>query len=129
MCCSSCCSGCSRSPSATEHPKFGYVSFDRVAQVSSILVLGPVDAAWISGLASLVYPWHRLRKGVPLRSVVSAALTNSGLMTLMVLAGGLLYVTLGGPSPLVHLTPGSFAIVAADAVGHAGHQRGRDSWL
>jgi len=94
-----------------EHPKFGYVSFDRVAQVSSILVLGPVDAAWINGLASLIYPWHRLHKGVPLRSVVSAALTNSGLMTLMVLAGGLLFVTLGGPLPLVHLVPGSFAIV------------------
>lgn len=94
-----------------EHPKFGYVSFDRVAQVSSILVLGPVDAAWINGLASLIYPWHRLRKGVPLRSVVSAALTNSGLMTLMVLAGGLLFVALGGPLPLAHLSPGSFAIV------------------
>jgi diguanylate cyclase (GGDEF)-like protein len=94
-----------------EQPKFGYVSFDRVAQVSSILVLGPVDAAWINGLASLVYPWHRLRKGVPLRSVVSASLTNSGLMTLVVLAGGLLFVALGGPLPLVHLPPASLAIV------------------
>jgi len=94
-----------------EQPKFGYVSFDRVAQVSSILVLGPVDAAWVNGLASLIYPWHRLRKGVPLRLVVSAALTNSGLMTLMVLAGGLLYVALGGPLPLAHLAPGSFGIV------------------
>lgn len=94
-----------------EQPKFGYVSFDRVAQVSSILVLGPVDAAWINGLASLIYPWHRLRKGVPLRSVVSASLTNSGLMTLVVLAGGLLYVTLGGTLPLAHLAPGSFGVV------------------
>jgi diguanylate cyclase (GGDEF)-like protein len=96
-----------------EQPGFGYVSFDRVAQVSSILVLGPVDAAWISGLASLVYPWHRLRKGVPLRSVVSASLTNSGLMTLVVLAGGALFAALGGPPPLNHLTIGSFGIVLA----------------
>jgi diguanylate cyclase (GGDEF)-like protein len=94
-----------------EQPRFGYVSFDRVAQVSSILVLGPVDAAWINGLASLIYPWHRLRKGVPLRSVVSASLTNSGLMTLVVMAGGLLFVALGGPLPLVHLAPASFGIV------------------
>jgi diguanylate cyclase (GGDEF)-like protein len=94
-----------------EQPKFGYVSFDRVAQVSSILMLGPMDAAWVSGLASLIYPWHRLRRGVPLRSVVSAALTNSGLMTLMVLAGGLLYVALDGPLPLARLAPGSFAVV------------------
>ena len=28
------------------HPSFGHVSFDRAAQVSCILVLGPVDAAW-----------------------------------------------------------------------------------
>ena len=28
------------------HPVFGHVSFDRAAQISSILVLGPVDAAW-----------------------------------------------------------------------------------
>jgi diguanylate cyclase (GGDEF)-like protein len=93
------------------HPVFGYVSFDRVAQVSSILVLGPVDAAWINGLASLLYPWHRLRKGVPLRTVVSAALINSGLMTLMVLAGGLLYVALDGPVPLAELQPRSFAAI------------------
>jgi diguanylate cyclase (GGDEF)-like protein len=94
-----------------DQPKFGYVSFDRVAQVSGILVLGPVDAAWISGLASLIYPWHRLRKGVPLRLVVSASLTNAGLMTLVVLSGGLLYAGLGGPLPLAHLEPASFVIV------------------
>ena len=100
-----------------EQPKFGYVSFDRVAQVSSILVLGPVDAAWISGFASLIYPWHRLRKGVPLHSVVSASLTNSGLMTLVVLAGGLLYAGLGGPVPLVHLETTPFVIVLLTVVG------------
>lgn len=93
------------------HPVFGYVSFDRVAQVSSILVLGPVDAAWINGLASLVYPWHRLRKGVPLRAVALAAITNAGLMTLMVLASGLLYIAIGGAVPLAHLEPGSFGVV------------------
>jgi diguanylate cyclase (GGDEF)-like protein len=94
-----------------EQPRFGYVSFDRVAQVSSILVLGPADAAWINGLASLIYPWHRLRKGVPLRSVVSASLTNAGLMTLVVLGAGLLFVALGGALPLVHLAPESFGVV------------------
>lgn len=93
------------------HPVFGYVSFDRVAQVSSILVLGPVDAAWINGLASLLYPWQRLRRGVPLRAVCNAALTNSGLMTLTVLAGGLLYVAVGGPVPLTGLDPSTFAAI------------------
>ncbi len=85
------------------HPVFGHVSFDRVAQVSSILVLGPVDAAWINGLASLLYPWHRLRNGIPLPNVALAALTNAGLMTLMVLGSGLLYVAIGGAVPLMQL--------------------------
>jgi hypothetical protein len=45
-----------------QHPNLGYYSFDRVSQVASILVLGPVEAALINGLASLVYPLHRLRR-------------------------------------------------------------------
>jgi diguanylate cyclase (GGDEF)-like protein len=84
-------------------PVFGHVSFDRVAQVSSILIFGPVDAAWINGLASLIYPWHRLRKGVPLTNVALAALTNSGLMTLMILGAGLLYTAVGGEVPLTQV--------------------------
>ena len=35
------------------HPNLGHVSFDRAAQIASILVLGPVDAAWINGLVPL----------------------------------------------------------------------------
>jgi diguanylate cyclase (GGDEF)-like protein len=99
------------------HPVFGYVSFDRVAQVSSILVLGPVDAAWINGLASLLYPWHRLRNGVPLRTVALAAVTNAGLMSLMVLASGLMYVAIGGPVPLAHLELQSFGAVVLMLIG------------
>jgi diguanylate cyclase (GGDEF)-like protein len=94
-----------------EHPHLGYVSFDRVAQVSSILVLGPVDAAWINGLASLIYPWHRLRRGIALRAVINASLMNAGLMSLMILAAGLLYESLGGPVPLNMIEPASFAAV------------------
>jgi diguanylate cyclase (GGDEF)-like protein len=85
------------------HPRVGYVSFDRVAQVACILVLGPVAAAWINGFASLVYPWQRLRKGTPFPEVLKAALHNSGLMTLMILVCGLFYVRLGGPAPLLEI--------------------------
>jgi len=85
------------------HPTAGYVSFDRIAQVSSVLVLGPVDAAWINGLASLCYPWHRLRLGVPVPRVVAASLTNSGMMALMVLGGGAAYRLAGGDLPLAHV--------------------------
>jgi len=82
------------------HPGFGHVSFDRVSQVASILVLGPVDAAWINGLASFLYPWHRLAEGASLRIVVTAAFNNAGLMSLMILLCGSLYQYLGGPIPL-----------------------------
>lgn len=85
------------------HPGFGHVSFDRVAQVACILVLGPIDAAWINGLASLIYPWHRLAKGIPARTVLTASLNNAGLMSLTILVCGLLYEQVGGPVPLLEL--------------------------
>lgn len=86
-----------------QHPRFGYYSFDRVAQVASILVLGPVDAALINGLASFVYPLHRYWKGVPLREALFASLNNAGLMALIILLSGSLYVTLGGRTPLTEI--------------------------
>jgi len=84
-------------------PGFGHISFDRVAQLSCILVLGPVDAAWINGLASLLYPLHRFWKGVPTRDVFIASMHNAGMMCLVVLCGGSLYQFLGGPVPLTDL--------------------------
>lgn len=84
-------------------PGSGHVSFDRVAQISSILVLGPVDAAWINGLASLIYPWHRFWKGVPLRDVITASMYNAGMVVIVILSCGMLYVYLGGPIPLATL--------------------------
>lgn len=84
------------------HPGFGHVSFDRAAQVASILVLGPVDAAWINGIASFIYPWHRLRYGVPLETVMTASFNNAGMMSLVILGCGSLYRHLGGLVPLEH---------------------------
>lgn len=91
-------------------PNQHYYSFDRISQVASILVLGPVDAAWINGLASLVYPLHRLRQRVPLRNVMLASLTNSGIMSLSILGAGLLYTWVGGAVPLTGIT--GMAVVA-----------------
>ena len=67
-------------------------------------MLGPVQAALINGLASFIYPWHRLWKGVPPRDVAYAALNNSGLMASIMLIAGSAYVALGGPVPLTGLT-------------------------
>ena len=92
-------------------PGFGHVSFDRVAQVSSILVLGPFDAAWIAGLASAVYPLHRAWKGVPATDVIMASMHNAGMMILVVLCCGSLYAYLGGPIPLLGLDPRSAGLL------------------
>ena len=85
------------------HPGFGHVSFDRVGQVAAILVLGPLDAAAICALASFIYPWKRLANGESLRLVTMAALHNAGLMALVVLGGGMLFVAVGGPVPMAVL--------------------------
>lgn len=95
------------------HPGFGHVSFDRVGQVAAILLVGPVDAAWISAIASLLYPWKRLYEGERLRLVVMASVHNAGLMTFVVLGGGYAYVLTGGKLPLDALTTGSIASLAA----------------
>lgn len=99
------------------HPVFGHVSFDRIAQVASILVLGPVDAAWVNGLASFVYPSHRLRLGVPLRSVVMATMHNAGLMIFVILVPGLLYERFGGPIPLDAFDLGTGILVLGLVIG------------
>ncbi len=95
------------------HPVFGHVSFDRVAQVASILVLGPIAAACVNGLASFVYPWQRLRKGVPLPKVLMAAVHNSGLMIFVILGSGLLYQSLGGAVPLQQLDTSTILLLVA----------------
>lgn len=94
-----------------QHPQVGHVSFDRVSQVASILVLGPVDAAIINGLVSLLYPIHRLWRGFTVDRVVTASLNNAGLMALMILAGGLLYEKLGGQIPLYELEMSSLFLL------------------
>ena len=117
-----------------QHPGLGYVSFDRLAQVSSLLVLGPFHSAWVNGLASLLFPLWRLKDGVSSRQVVTAALNNAGLMALMTLACGWLYVRLGGPILLTALEPRTsvllaLLIVAMQVVNEVGlrtHMRLRD---
>jgi diguanylate cyclase (GGDEF)-like protein len=89
----------------------GHVSFDRIAQVASILAMGPVPAAWVNGLASLLWPLQRLREGRPPREVFCACLHNSGLMTLMILGCGQLYLLLSGPLPLNSLDARTTALL------------------
>ncbi len=80
-------------------------------------MLGPVLAALINGLASFVYPWHRLWKGVPPRGVAYAALNNSGLMASIILGAGAAYLALGGPVPLTSLTGSTVVAVLVLVLG------------
>ena len=117
-----------------QHPGLGYVSFDRLAQVSSLLVIGPFHAAWVNGLASLLFPWWRLREGGSIRQIATAALNNSGLMALMILGCGLLYMRVGGQLSPDGLDPRSvllfvfliFSMQVLNEVGLRLHIRLRD---
>lgn len=93
------------------HPRVGYVSFDRVSQVASILVLGPVTAAWVNGLASFIFPWFRVVRGGSLRRILPASLTNAGMMALMILGPGSLYAYLGGNIPLTSIDGRSLTLL------------------
>ncbi len=85
-------------------PDHGYVSFDRVAQVASILVLGPIPAAAINGLASLMFPLRRLWQGEPWRRVLDSSMANAGMMALVVFFSGTLYQWAGGEVPILSLS-------------------------
>ncbi len=86
---------------------FGYVSMDRVGQISSLLVFGPFYGALINGLASFTFAWFRLFRGVPLRNTLNAVLANTGMIGIMSLAGGHAYVYLGGKIPMEALNTGA----------------------
>ena len=99
-----------------QHPGHGFVSFDRVAQFSAVLMLGPLQAAWINALASLVHPIERLRRGESWMHVLAAGFANGSMMGLAVLAGGLVYTAMGGMVPLYHFSLEALAALVGMAV-------------
>ncbi|MGH8280336.1 MAG: sensor domain-containing diguanylate cyclase [Gammaproteobacteria bacterium] len=86
-------------------PHVGYVSLDRVVQFACILIFGALQAAWIIGIAALIWPllpWGGARDR-SLRLTIVRALHNAGMMALVVLATGYLYQYFGGEVPLLQL--------------------------
>lgn len=98
-------------------PYVGHTSLDRVVQIGAILIFGPVEAAWINALASLVWPLldRKHNQGSWARGLMRA-LHNSGMFILMVFGGGLLYGQLGGEIPLRELTGRTVLLIALMAV-------------
>lgn len=85
------------------HDTYGYVSFDRIAQVSSLVILGPVMAAIINGIASFLFPMFSSYLGNDKRAIAVAVFNNSAMKAIMVLFSGLLFEILGGKIPMSFL--------------------------
>lgn len=82
-------------------PGVGYTSLDRVAQLATILVFGPVPAAIINGLAYLAWPFLEIGdKDFSFARAVLRALHNFGMFVFVVLIGGAIYQAAGGPLPI-----------------------------
>ena len=79
----------------------GYISFDRLALVATILVFGGTQAAWVAG--SVVFVWTLLAdpRREPFLQRIMRAAANIGMFMLSVLAAGFVYSELGGHTPLV----------------------------
>ena len=86
-------------------PHVGHVSLDRVVQVSSILIFGTLQAAWIAGISSVIWPFlpWGANRGQDLRLTVLRSFHNSGMIILLVLMTGSLYTYFGGHVPLTEL--------------------------
>ncbi|HEV2322221.1 MAG TPA: diguanylate cyclase [Gammaproteobacteria bacterium] len=86
-------------------PHVGHVSLDRVVQVSSILIFGTLQAAWIAGISSVIWPFlpWGANRGQNLRLTVLRSFHNSGMIILLVLMTGSLYTYFGGHVPLTEL--------------------------
>lgn len=98
-------------------PYVGYMSLERVVQVSTVLIFGGVEAAWINAAAQLIWPFlSRRHDGITLQRTVIRALHNAGMVVLMILAGSGVYHGMGGELPLLHLDWSVAADVAAMVV-------------
>ena len=86
-------------------PHVGHVSLDRVVQVSSILIFGTLQAAWIAGISSVIWPFlpWGANRGQSLRLTLLRAFHNSGMIIILVLITGGLYQYFGGHLPLLQL--------------------------
>ena len=86
-------------------PHVGHVSLDRVVQISGILIFGTLQAAWIAGISSVIWPFlpWGTNRGQSLRLTLLRASHNSGMIILLVLITGGLYQYFGGHLPLMQL--------------------------
>jgi diguanylate cyclase (GGDEF)-like protein len=83
------------------HTRVGLLSLERLPQIGLLLTLPPPAAAAICGLASLLWPFlSRSYSQGSLKVATLRGLHNGAMTTLMILAGGSIYLALGGVHPL-----------------------------
>lgn len=79
----------------------GVRSLERVPQVAILLTFGPLPAACLNAAAALVFPFTSPSYSQrSLRIAALRAANNMAMVSLMMLAGGLAYLALGGDYPL-----------------------------
>lgn len=82
----------------------GHTSLDRTVQIAAILIYGPLAAAWVTVVSSAAWPLIRMRaNGDSISRALARSFHNSGMLNLVVLAGGYTYLQTGGPIPLTGL--------------------------
>lgn len=90
---------------AFEIPRFGHSTLDRAVQLTALLALGMTEAMWVVLLSSLAWPLLNMnRRGDSLLDALTRSAHNSGMMVLVVLAGGLTFRGMGGELPMHELT-------------------------
>jgi diguanylate cyclase (GGDEF)-like protein len=87
-----------------EIPGYGHSSLDRAVQIAALLMFGLTAAIWVVLLSSFLWPLLTMyRSGSTLSDALTRGAHNSGMMILIVTIGGLLYLMMGGATPLTSL--------------------------
>jgi diguanylate cyclase (GGDEF)-like protein len=78
----------------------GIVSFDRLVLVATILLFGPVPAAWAAGAVALIYTLARNVQDERWQALLLRAFGNGGMYLLATLAAGYAWLAVGGSAPV-----------------------------
>ncbi|MDN5864149.1 MAG: sensor domain-containing diguanylate cyclase [Gammaproteobacteria bacterium] len=89
-------------PASSLHSKAqGFVSFDRLALTATLLLFGPILAAWSAGVVAFAFTLASNFRRENIRTLVSHALGNGGMYMLACLAAGYTWIAIGGQVPII----------------------------
>lgn len=83
----------------------GVVSFDRLVLVATILLFGPVPAAWAAGAVALIYTLTRDLHNERWQALLLRSFGNGGMYLLATLAAGYAWLAVGGSAPMETFGP------------------------